>query len=192
MRLHFLIAQILIFYLADFVLAAPVATTTWNSNSESGGVILGAVFGFFALVLLCAWLGGQIKCSEVTQILTWSIAFRLSLWNIKTYQIGDNQARPQVTTPARVADRRRWRRKYCRLGRGWQRRRWFWWLKKQMTRAPFCFYNFPNCQWSTRPKTEPITTTQTWSSRIAKYISFGTPTVCVSRQNTDRTLSNMS
>ena len=58
------------FYLTDCVLAAPVATTARNSDSETGGAIVGAIFGFAALVLLCAWLGGAIKCKDVGQILT--------------------------------------------------------------------------------------------------------------------------
>lgn len=68
MRLHFLITQTFLLYLSDFVLAAPVATTARNSDSETGGAIVGGIFAFGALVLLCAWLGGAIKCNDVKQI----------------------------------------------------------------------------------------------------------------------------
>ena len=50
--------------------SAPLATAARNSNSDTGEAVLGAVLGCLALLLLCAWLSGNIKCGEIRQILT--------------------------------------------------------------------------------------------------------------------------
>ncbi len=51
-------------------LSAPLATAARNSEDDTGQIVLVAVIGCFALVLLCAWLSGNLECIEVRQILT--------------------------------------------------------------------------------------------------------------------------
>ena len=68
MSLRAAVAACVLLY-AELVLSAPLATTERNSSDDTAP-ILGAVFGCLALIAVCAWLSGHLKCSEIRQILT--------------------------------------------------------------------------------------------------------------------------
>jgi len=68
MSLHAALAACVLLH-AELVLSAPLATAARNSSDDTAP-ILGAVFGFLALLCVCAWLGGELKCTEIRQILT--------------------------------------------------------------------------------------------------------------------------